>query len=233
MSIFGYNNQATYHCINLSPRKEYTMVFHYYLCLYTLLTSTRLISLLSILARFYTSAWETTSAWGDTTRATHFLSRLFFNRRTDHILSLPTKLLTPKEDTMSWMDTITDGMKDIGIIINNVVHKGIPVMPEGTKTTLRRPCPKCGTGNAYVFISLVDKKVFFLFCLRCKKYSVDYAKRKPANPIGAAYQGMVQGVKALSCGCGAPLPKGRRKFCHTCRPLSNKVPKEADSQVVY
>jgi len=52
----------------------------------------------------------------------------------------------------------------------------------------------------------------------------------PSNPIDAATQGMIKAVKNLQCGCGATLPKGRKKFCYTCRPVSNKTPKEVVSQ---
>jgi len=114
-----------------------------------------------------------------------------------------------------------------------------------THTDARLNCPECtrrallrGKNPGPVAMERAIKNIV-LFDLRSEDTTIaacpcGYRKiRKPKvpnNPINAATQGMVKGVKSLSCGCGAPLPKGRKKFCHTCRPVSNKVPKEVVSQ---
>lgn len=97
-------------------------------------------------------------------------------------------------------------------------------------------------------------------CPVCKTKVLELAKKKGNKPVVRAYKKVlifkhpsediliaacpcgyrkirkpkVEGAdNTPTCGCGAPLPDGRKKFCYMCRPAHKgalEAPKEADSQ---
>jgi len=131
-----------------------------------------------------------------------------------------------------WFETLCNFLAKKG----HQGHTAVPVLVPGKRILLTKPCPVCNNPYGFVFQSQEDTNTYLLACKKCKKITIR-KKDAPKNPIDAATRGMVQGAKnavqrmqnGLTCGCGAALPKGRKKFCYTCRP-KHKAPKEVVSQ---
>jgi len=126
-----------------------------------------------------------------------------------------------------------------GIVLSGIKHTARDVATTERGNPKSVECPRCKRMGALGIQSEQDPNQVFFACNHC---SVIIPKRRgvkdirdtktPKNPVDAATMGMVQSVRNMqgTCGCGAPLPKGRKKFCYNCRPASNKTPKEVVSQ---
>lgn len=94
----------------------------------------------------------------------------------------------------SWFTKNVNGMADKGITIKGVTYHGYPIRqckcgavfsdgpcPEcdkgvdWRKTTCTKTGPKgkCNSHNAFVFQTNEDPNVFFVFCKKCNKFSIE------------------------------------------------------------
>ena len=137
------------------------------------------------------------------------------------------------KNSKKWFETLCNFLAKKG----HEGHTAVPVLIPGKRVLLTRPCPVCDNPWGFVFQSQEDTNTYLLACKKCKKITV---RKKANNPVDAATQGMKQAVENMGgnkpitthCGCGTPLPKGRKKFCYGCRPAHKNTssPKEEDSQ---
>lgn len=112
---------------------------------------------------------------------------------------------------LSWFNETRLHLATTGIEIDGVKHKFSPVFKG--KISEKRECPECKKKNAFIFKSDCDGRVYAAACLNCKQISIRMTEYKAPATVPVK-------VPRTICGCGAGLPAGRTKFCHTCWPPS-------------
>jgi len=119
--------------------------------------------------------------------------------------------------TKSWIILLIEWLSG-GIIINNNLHKLVPVLHKTGNSYRKGVCPECKSKNGFVFRSTTQESVVVLFCKDCKKITVNEGevKEKP-TPHHA------------QCHCGQALPPDRKVWCYDCRPRTKK-PKVVENQ---
>ncbi len=100
---------------------------------------------------------------------------------------------------ISWFNKVRRGMSIVGITVKGILHHAQPIRecPKcgavfgngvcptcgGTAGWRQTNCLKCGSMNAFVFQSDVDKYEFFIFCQKCGKWElVQGLPKKPERP---------------------------------------------------
>lgn len=78
----------------------------------------------------------------------------------------------------SWFNKLREWMAG-GVNIAGRIHKLSPVKAQSKKSWAKEVCPKCGSGNGFVFRSHTDGTVWVVGCFNCKKYTVLPTKTKP------------------------------------------------------
>lgn len=118
-------------------------------------------------------------------------------------------------NSKKWMEALKAMMLNKGY----KGHHSAPVLTSTGKSIVVRPCPVCEHPYGFVFQSKEDSNVYLLACKKCKKITIRQKNNNtPIHPT------------VLACGCGNPLPKGRKKFCYSCRPATNEPVKEVVSK---
>jgi len=94
----------------------------------------------------------------------------------------------------SWLTKVVGWMKAQGFV---------PVVAQGGKSLVTRPCPNCGFKNAVVFKTEAQAGVFAVCCMKCKKKSVreKAGNNTAAAPTPASTEGLCKAVKADGAPC--------------------------------
>ena len=114
---------------------------------------------------------------------------------------------------LSWFNETRLHLATEGMIIEDRKHQFDPIFNNGVTKGVE--CPKCKQNKAFHFKSIFDERVTVAACLSCREISIITAVDKA--PESAPVK-----VSKTTCGCGAGLPAGRTKFCHTCWPPAKK-----------